>query len=511
MANRTVEEEVQFRELGLASSHTIFPTDILNELRRLERLASYIGNLPNIRGGQEVAELIRQGLYLTQDPLTQPVNTGRVSVRVSRDDDTLVWTISVRVNNTGQELPTCALIKSLLPPEHKHFIPSRVPRYTSSLSILRRALDQGLSATALHDALKAWAISKIEQPTSASSDTDVDAQQTDALLKTQAATLEVAGRIYKLVPCGVVDTRPLITRVRKKALATVKVEAEGIKTRAATDARLVVTQAEDKANRLRAEAQAVLDRAGAKAPDWVINSRRPHRFNGSSWQVELRVSTQLTEVRHTVRDWDNTVLYWNAIPLPRVARTIPIWLNLSRDGSYTRESITCGEWKCMHIGSYMCMELQATPLSIKGNNDLLLLEKAISRGMQVMNLNSPLEKAYKYYHPDIVEQIPLTIKKWLDNQVSFAPIYVAQDGNPGHDRLETPTEFQRRTSIKWDRIETSSDELAGTFDAHKVANLIRTAAEVVTGFNRAALVIDSSTAATEMLPIPATTRRDENA
>jgi len=456
---RTREQEARFAELNRMYNTVIMLPDQLDERASLSRMTAYTPT-PTVRTAEQEARLVE---------LRSMDIPPRTYVRVHRDQYN-TWNVSVKVGTENRDLPSIAVIKSLLNPADKHFLPSRQGRYRGTLGILRIALNAGLSAQSLHDALRAWVMATENRITEAESSipaTGID-EATSVLLRAQPATLEVGGRVFRLVPSNEVDVRPLITRVRQRTIAQARVETDALRERARTDARVLTTEAERQAARTRAEAEEIARRAGAKVPDWVRDSGRPHYYSSGYWNVELRVNCYLRDIRFLVREW-GTILHWKPIVVANhnpdwyAQRKCPLWFRVSEDGRYDKNSITSGDWDTPHIGSFMCMELQNQPPVIKEYYHLINLEKAISRGMQVLNLNSPLSRAVDNYFPAIKEQIPVIPIKMLRGDVAIQPesrtLAMFREANP---------------SITWDSAETLAEENNGVFSVDNPVPVLST-------------------------------------
>lgn len=401
-------------------------------------------------------------------PPPQVTHHPRVRVRVWRDDYQQ-WQATVKVDATVRELPTIAVIKSLLPPGDKKYLPARQGRHRGTLGILRNALAAGLPAQSLHDALRAWVVAMEGAVTNVQSDEPLLDESTAALLNAQPATLEVGGKVYRLVPTKELDARPLIKRVRDKAISLARVESAAIKGRAQTDARVVVSEAEARASTLRAEIERERATLGNRAPEWVVNSRRAHYWDGVYWNVEMRVLCQVKEIRYTVQDW-NRVLYWLPVNQHETSyyalthNRLPMWVRLRHDGLYTKEDISCKGFVCTHIDdSYMCMELQGLPTALRGREDLNNLEAAIGRGMRVVNLNSPLNTTIGRYWPVFKEQLP-PVPIGLMTSGNRASNYITPNGRTIEVwKAAYPT-------ITWEREEFIHQEAATIFHVQEGTN-----------------------------------------
>jgi hypothetical protein len=440
---RTIEQETRWQALDAEVRDRIFTQAESTEYNRLSEMA----------------------------PCPTPIPP-RIHVRVHRDTGGS-WSVTVKVGIELRDLPTAAVIKSLLPPADKHFIPGRQGRYRGTLGILRTALSAGLPAQSLHDALRAWVMATENAITSAESTFPVGGLDaaTANLLRAQPVTLEAGGMVYRLVPVHQTDVRPLIARVRAKTVAAAQVETTAMKARAVSDARITVQEAERNAARVRLEAEALIRQAGTRVPDWVRDSHRNHYWDGERWHVEMLVSCQLTEIRYTVQPW-NRILYWNPIvnrdrgTAWYAAYKIPVWFRLSADGNYDRSYLDCvqmREYSTTHITrDRACMSLQAMPALVNNLATLKQLEACLSRGMQVVNLNSPLGWDVADYWPAFKEQLPAAIIAFLNRGFRLLD-------NNNHIMLRdagTMTAFQEYYPqfATWNRTETIAQEQAGMFN-----------------------------------------------
>lgn len=100
----------------------------------------------------------------------------------------------------------------------------------------------------------------------------------------------------------------------------------------------------------------------------------------------------------------------------------------------------------------MCMDLFARPDKVESIEHLMALEKAISRGMQVVNLNSPISRAVDNYYPALKDQLPVIPIKYLK-------------GDWLEPRAITKAAFKESNpSITWDYEESLVQESNGTFN-----------------------------------------------
>jgi hypothetical protein len=508
---RTAEEEALYIQLAREAQTRIFGQVELETYHRLQRLAPFLAATPMaVDPARGIDPVMVTNVNI---PVAVPVPVppkDRVYVKVAKGDDSYgrdSWVISVRINKEEKDLPEALVVRGFLPEKDKHFISARQRRYRSSYNVLQDALRAGLSPQTLHDALKAWVMAAFFS-FSAESTTPID-DETSYLLKAQPATLEVGGKVFKLVPCGEVDVRPLITRVRTKALAGAKAESAVILTKAKTDARLVVSSAEVSAQSIKAEVELLRREASSMLPTWVRDSSRAAYWSGGRWWVQLNVNCRIKEIRLTVSEW-RMVFYWNPLTWPvglstrdrvedyYVYHPMHLFVRLNPEGKYTlddvRHAATSQESTVHTSRERTCMALQLLPPALNTRSDLIALEKGISRGMQVVNLNSPLSRDYHNFYPDFKAQIPPIVAKWLTGHLNIYPMRTGQ----------SLAAFQEANpSITWDRTESLEQEGAGVFntdqyqptpviqpavtiqqaiDEHAALNAI---AEEITGGNRA--------------------------
>lgn len=397
----------------------------------------------------------------------------RVSVRVVRvsaeGGDRSSWTIEVRINGNQVDYPKSQVIRGLLSDEDKRFLPARGKRYENTPRVLQQALREGLQPQSLHDSLKAWAISTLQQGAEATSETNLD-EVTAHLLRVQPATLEVGGRVYKLIPAGSVDTRPLIARVRKKALAGASMEATSIREGATRDARIVVSEATQRAADIRAEIEAERRRASITVPAWVVQSGRPSYWDGSYWNVEMRLKCEVKEIRFLVQRWE-AILFWNPIIPPEGGRLGPerffnqegnklsVWLRLTNSPLHLDNvRVKTGHPTVTHIATNKCcMALQGLPRVVGSIEDLMNLEASLSRGMRVVNLNSPLDTTIHNYLPVFRDQLPEVVTKLLRHAIEI----------DSYTRMDRYRELY--PDITWDRVESVIDEARGVFNVETPA------------------------------------------
>ncbi len=387
-------------------------------------------------------------------------NPPRIYVRVHREDGRGGWDVSVRVGQESRDLPPTSVIKSLLNPADKHWLTGRQGRRMSTLRLLRNALEAGLPAQSLHDALRAWAMAnenRISTVESVMPIGGIDAE-TANLLRAQPATLEVGGRVFRLTPIHEVDMRPLITRTRQRAIATAQVEVTAMTERARTDARVMTTEAERSASRIRADAENAARVAGARVPNWIRDSGRQHYWDRQYWCVRLSIGCLIRDIRLYVSEW-GTTLHWKPIyPVHNMEwyqdRRIWAWLRVNENGGWDKHSVFTreDEYTTPHIDSFMCMDLQSQPRLVNNMDSLNALEATLTRGMQVINLNSPLSREVPRYFPEIRDQMPSVPAKIMIGTYAVR-------GN----RLSMADWKAANPTITWDSEETIAQENSGTF------------------------------------------------
>lgn len=472
LLRRTAEQEARFRVLSRDASIRVFRTEELAEWHRLQVMAAYDNPMPVPDFGLpgDAAIGVFNAPQMVADPLPAPPPRIRISVRVGPDpryeSNRGYWRIEVTVNGNQVDIPDKDIIRGFLPQGDKSKI-QRGRRWRNVHSTLSNALNSGLSPQALHDALKAWAVAANTPVPPASSEFNLD-DDTSYLLHAQPATLEVGGKVFRLVPAGEVDVRPLIKRVRIKALASAKAEAVTITSKAKVDARLVVSSAENSAASIRAEVETLRREIANQLPTWVKVTGRPVMWIADKWWVGINVQCKVKEIRLTIQQW-NTVFYWNAIQWPIgmneenrryyfEAHPMRLWVRLNPGWRYTLDDVRHFRdgFSTTHTSTdRVCMNLQGLPTTLVSPNDLTNLEKGISRGMLVVNLNSPLSRDYTNYYPDFKGQIPDVVRKWLVGTIAIGPTRTNQslaswrEINPG---------------ITWDRTESLVEEGAGTFN-----------------------------------------------
>jgi hypothetical protein len=460
LLTRTAEQQARFEYL-INCGHLWTP-DESAEYAALERMVAC----------PPTATPVATSVVGTPDPLPPAPSRTRISVKVGRDPRYEAgrgyWIVEVKVDGSPVNLPDKDIIRGFLPQGDKVKL-ARGRRYRNVTSVLSGALNAGLSPQSLHDALKAWAVAANSPVRPAESDFNLD-DETSYLLHAQPATLEVGGKVFKLVPAGEIDVRPLIKRIRVKALAGARAEAVTITSKAKVDARLVVSSAENSAASIRAEVEVLRREISSQLPNWVKVSGRPAIWAGNQWWVGLNVSCRVKEIRFTVNEW-HTVLYWNPVPYPIdmneenrayywTRHKMRLWVRLNPEGRYTLDDVRhlVDGFSTVHSDGRVCMSLQGLPSTLTSREHLISLENAISRGMQVVNLNSPLNRDYNNFYPDFKGQIPVIVRKWLTGNIIIAPTRTGQ---------EIGRWMELNPNITWDRVESLEQEGMGVFNTEQ--------------------------------------------
>ena len=403
-------------------------------------------------------------------PVPPPPPRPRIRVKVWRETSSYgaghIWKLNVTKNGGGMTLPSTQILAGFLPDKVAGKLPKRIRRGFNCLSDIQALLHEGISPQVIHDGLKAWAFSVVNQGTVAESESQAGMDETAALLNLAPATLEVGGKVFRLVPTGETDIRPLIGRIRKKVLASSQAEAVVIKDRAQTDARILIQQAEEKAARLRQQLEEERARAGARPPDWVIQNSIPHFYRDGRWHLRMDVDCRVTEIRLTVTTW-NRIFFWAPVAGTTPTMRMPVWLKWVAPGGFNMDSVYMEGYKCTHIsGERTCMGLQGLPPRIETLEHFDRLRDTLSRGMKIVNLNSPLVWDTSRYWPEFKAQLPPLVIKFL-----------ARNGFPmTNEWYPTGTLAAWKAShpeITWDREESIEAEQAGTFDTETLANALR--------------------------------------
>lgn len=424
---RTAEQEDRMKELELKSHGAILTREESREYDSLIVLTSYIAPEGARTRVRVKVKKVDRGYRGTSWGITVEVIRARES-----------W--------TPIPLPSTVALKPYIPEAERHFISGRTS--------FQESLDSGLNPTSLKDALMEWVRVKESQPAETIGDSQID-DEAISLLRMMPAMLEVGGKVFRLVPTGEADVRPLITRVRERALTVAKRESAEIKGRATTDAKIVVKEAEDRARIIRNEIEELRREEGQKPPDWIKGI--PHFLQDGAWCVEMRVACQITDVRYTINSWQ-TVLHWKPLVIPGKdlsyynSRRMPLWLRLGENGAYNLDSVFMRNWTVAHISHRCCMELQGLPPRINNLADFMALQIAISRGMTVVNMNSLLDRSLMAYYPDFKEQLPPVIVGWLQGVIRIQS-----------ERLTLAQHKLTHPSVTWDAEEGIVQESDSTF------------------------------------------------
>lgn len=459
--NRTVEEERRYRDFVSAFPERVFTDAELEEQRNLGRLNScpYPSTVvPPI----------------SPAPLPPP----RITVSVRRvahgyNPGQYEWKVSVRVGDANKVLPLPNIIRACINPEHKHFLPARVSNRIRRLGTMHHAyieaLEAGLPPQSLHDALRIWAVASEAPVPDIESSTPLGSmdEASLALLRSQPATLEIGGMIYRLAPVEKVDARPLVARVRAKALAGAQIEATSIVQRARVDARTAVSDAESRLSDVRLQIESARRSIIPAPPDWVVQGEIPHLWDGGRWSIKMSISCQVKAIRYTVSHW-HKILFWEPLkPFNRedfLYKKMPVWVRLGEGGTYSLRSVYMeGEgYGCTHISGYCCMALQGLPPKLDCIENYRRLVDCLGRGMEVVNMNSPLSVRVSEYWPMFKDQLPPSVISYLTGQVAFRDNTLTDED--GEYPTLSPEAFRRAyPNFSWDREETISEEISSTF------------------------------------------------
>jgi len=407
--------------------------------------------------------------------LRQPEPPTDVIQVIVRRDNYGLWYIRVTRNNSNMALPEINVIKSLLPPEWKRILGGRHSRRRRTDYYLQQALEQGLPTQVLHDTLQAWAFTWVRATAEASSEAPVPQSQDDSfLLRAQPATIFVGGKSFKLVPTGERDNTNIYRHIRDKAKGIAQIEVQAKLDKAQTDARIMVSEAQGRVETIRREVEQLRASMVNQAPEWARQSGRPIKLMDERWWIGLRVSTYLEDIRYRVDRWRGTV-HWNPIRIPGrdeayySSRPMQMWLRLSTDGRYAVNEVRGDIWHTVHnTTTGTCMELQGMPARVINMDNLVAVERGISRGMRVINFNSPLSHALNVFYPLYAEQLPDMVKNLITGNASY----------PNPDATTTPEQYLIRSNegrpannprISWDRIESDAEELNYTFNVPATA------------------------------------------
>lgn len=389
---------------------------------------------------------------------TEPIQpaSNRINVLVRRTGDYRGWEISVRNNGEPLELPDISIIKSLLPTAQRRLIRGRQRRYSNNLALLISALNRGMNPQVLHDALKAWVMTHVSESRTVESETILEDEQR-YLLQVAPATLAVGGRLFRLVPTGEMDITTPLKHLRQRAKAVAQIEVTEMRNRAQIDARAITGEAEDRAASIRQEVERIRQGLGVQPPEWVRDNSIPLKLIDRTWYAGLFIPAYVESIRLRVERWQST-LWWDAIHPHNadyyISYPMLMWLRLSPRGAYTLDDVSVDRWKTVHTANRVCMTLQNMPRHIDSLESFNRLREGISRGMRIVNLNSPLTSAINTMYPLFVEQLPPIVIKWLNRQITIDP-----------DAGVTPERYRELApTVTWDRIETDAQEMAQTFE-----------------------------------------------
>lgn len=349
-----------------------------------------------------------------------------------------------------------ALVPFLPAPWDKRILANR-RRYHQNYDFgLNECLADGMAPQLAADALKAWLVMSDEQPTEANAIEHGGPDETALLLaKAQPAILTAGGFSYRLVPCHGVDHKPKFQTIARKLKEIAEAQVASIKEQARVSAQAAIADARGEAEQVREEIAQLRAGMGNQPPPWVRNTGKAvHWSNMGSWEVELHVGINIREIVDTIDRW-NSILVWHPIIQgPLIARA---WVPVDIEGRYSFESIhmDAEAGNTVHLSTRRaCMHLQGLPSMLNGAAALARLENAISRGMQVVNLNSPL--AYEDFNRSYREQLPPAVRSILSNR-AFVHNEV--------DRYPTIAAFlaARPAQASWNEVRTIREEAEETF------------------------------------------------
>lgn len=388
--------------------------------------------------------------------------------------DYRVWNIAIKHGVSNVILPDVKILRTFMPRSEQAKVTCSLRGSYSTDYNLKTALSAGVPVQVVHDAIKAWFISSHLASKDAESTTDLERHEQSILLEANPATLSYGGKLFRLVPTGEADITPLLKRVRSKVIASAQVESVAIKDRASRDGRLVIVQAEEKARAIRDEINREKAATLSRLPDWLMTSGRACRWMVGArlpgWQILLNLKIHLTDIRLFVAPW-NTVLHWNPVYPKGVEHyrdrvLAKAWFRYipSMEGRYSMDDIAAMDGDTTHLAHHGCMDIQGRPTRITSNEDLASLERAISRGLNVINLNSPLSTDLSTYNPSFLEQIPPMVVKFLRNEFRITPRLLRHGHGAVPDRYETIEAWKALyPAITWDRVETIAQEGEGVF------------------------------------------------
>lgn len=422
---------------------------------------------------------MRPGAFIPVNAATLPVPPParpavRIRVSVSRgvrvdangvERSTGPWAFELYVGDEAIDVPDRNQVVNFLP---KAIRLPRARRYGNTYRYWCEQLDTGrLTPQQLHDGFRGYLIAYFTDHARVESEETLT-DETRYLLTSQPATLEVGGRVFRLTPAGQTDVRPLIKRVREKALQAAIGEADGIRTRARTEAANIVSQAEERAGYLRQELEEERRTLSqGRIPEFLQGCSFPiKQGGGSAWSVLLALQVEVREIRFTIREWQR-ILHWNPLVPPgdTFYTRFHCWLHLASDGSCDYTKVNAYTFKTTHIAGHTCMDLNRVPRKIRNATDIEQLRQGLERGLWQINLNSPLARNVWEYHPVYKAFIPKYVQDLLLGNKVIEPRAVGAG-------WETPEEWAARVFpnqpagyTPWDWSETVDQEAAATFTA----------------------------------------------
>lgn len=359
-----------------------------------------------------------------------------------------------------------ALIPFLPAPWDKVLMADRSRYQRGFVQGLRACLSAGMAPQLAADALKGWMVINEGVPMEAEA-ADVGGPDETALLlaKAQPAILTAGGFSYRLVPVHGVDHKPSYQKIARKMKQIAEAQTAGIVEAAKQSARIAIADAREEANAAREEMAALRRNMGNHAPAWIRDTGRAVRWASTAgrWEIELFIGLKITEIVDTIEPW-NVTLVWRPILSPRDLSTTRnkarAWVPISADGTYDFRAIHLanGMGNTVHISTgSTCMHLQGLPTSIGNIDHIRSLENALTRGMQVINLNSPLE--YGDFNEVYAQQIPPAVRDMLSAGRRSFP----HNASGAYLSLENYVQQALRGVASWQETRTLREEADETF------------------------------------------------
>ena len=297
------------------------------------------------------------------------------------------------------------------------------------------SLIHGVSPQILTSALSAW---MVEHPNGGGS---VVMEEGVSELASNSAYLAMGDFIYKMVPVRQVSSSKAVRVMREKVRVEIERVREGLRQQASQEAQQVITQANQRAATIRAEAQAELDEAkrGTKFPAWT--NGLPVRVGvglGDSGQKFAMQRTQLviTELSHGNKRW----------PMNPERKPIRVnfWLPLSGLPGFVRLEEDSPSLPHVTYTS-CCLTIGENILPINNIDRLRTFSAQVTRAFSVINLASLLEANMVTWNPEVVALLPAPIKRWLE---IYTDLHTQRDSADAIRALP-PTDILERTEETW--------------------------------------------------------------